>query len=85
MITAFIIGVPALRVKGLMLAVTTLAFAIAAIVVDLRAGRVHPGGDQLAQGGAAGVGAVRLHRFPQVVLLPGSGALGLGGVGWWPI
>ena len=31
MITAFIIGVPALRVKGLMLAVTTLAFAIAAM------------------------------------------------------
>ncbi|WP_419850870.1 ABC transporter permease subunit [Candidatus Poriferisocius sp.] len=31
MVTAFIIGVPALRVKGLMLAVTTLAFAIAAM------------------------------------------------------
>ena len=31
MVTAFIIGVPALRVKGLMLAVTTLSFAIAAM------------------------------------------------------
>ena len=31
MVAAFIIGVPALRVKGLMLAVTTLAFAIAAM------------------------------------------------------
>ena len=31
MISAFIIGVPALRVKGLMLAVTTLAFATAAM------------------------------------------------------
>ena len=80
MITAFIIGVPALRVKGLMLAVTTLAFAIARYVLDIHTGCLHPGGHQLPEGHPSGVGSVRLHRFPQVVLLPSAGAAGSGRV-----
>ena len=85
MIAAFIIGVPALRVKGLMLAVTTLAFAIAAMSWIFVQDIFTQGATNSPKVIPPSVGAVRLHRLPQVVLLLGAGAFGPGGVDGGPI